>query len=229
MSDDDDKVALDVESSEWTPGGIFGGAVRNILEMDELLDADEGAHPDGMGGTRPKPGYGNFLGAQDKIIQDANKIRRRQKMLVGERFIDELPEFGERIMKRYLPNLYEAVVDRVTPPHRRADELGEKAVESFSAALGHRVHDTVVEIASEIYAHAYDRELRMARAAVKLGAFGDEDDGAKEWAARKAERLAEAPTAAVRELFSRLKSAVRAFSAPVEPEPVEEVEGDDAG
>jgi len=225
------------ETHSWGPGGIFGQAYEDVVEvLDEIGD---GPHPDGMGGFRNRPGLGNRLGAEDAIRRRRDQKKRRDAMLLVERFIDELPDLRDKFLDSLGPDglrgkIRERVMNRLVPPYMSTRPA------TVRAALGAHLREASFEATAEIFRRAYFRDVRRAQAAVRLGAFEPH-----QWAYDRAQQALEAPStvaktimARAEALAARVKHVANAFSEPLaepepevqqEPAPVRRKESDDPG
>ena len=204
------------DDHSWGPGGIFGKAVQDALEVvDEMND---GPHPDGNGGFREKPGVMNRLGAEDAIARRRDQKARRNSMLLFERFIDELPDLRDKLLDSFGPDaLRGRILDWLIPQQTFMNKP-----ETVREALGARVKEASLDTTAEIFLRAYERDIARAQAAVRLGAFEPE-----EWAHAQAQKILTAPATLARAalnrvsvIAARVKHVANAISEPLaEPEP----------
>lgn len=190
----------------WASGGIFGAAVDDAVEvLDELNTAP---YPDGNGGFRSGPGPGNVLGARDVVSQRKMDRARRAKMLLVERFIDELPDVRDKVREMFVSGdvtemVRGKIVNFLAPAENFAWGMEQRPMH-IRAALRYLVREVAVEVTGEAFLRAYQKDVQRARAAVRLGSFSPED-----WAAMQTQRLLEAPAAAA-EVVSEKAEAIAA-------------------
>lgn len=209
------------EMHSWGAGGIFGQSVEDALEV--LDEMGEGPHPDGMGGFRSRPGLGNKLGAEDAIRRRRDQKKRRDAMLLVERFIDELPDVRDKIIDSFGPDglqgkIRERLLDWIVPQQTLLDKP-----ETVGQAVSARVAQASLNTAAEIFLRAYNRDIKRGQAAVRLGAF----EFPEEWAAAQAQKVLTMPSTVAagildraRALAARVKHVTNAISEPLEkPEP----------
>ena len=213
------------ETHSWGPGGIFGQAYEDVVEV--LDEMGRGPYPDGMGGFRSRPGLGNRLGAEDEIQRRRDQKKRRDAMLLVERFIDELPDLRDKFLESLGPDgmrgkIRERLVDMLAPGYREGFLSVQPGPISVTEAFGRRIAQTSLDATSEVFLRAYNRDIRRGQAAVRLGAFEPE-----EWAAMQAQKVLATPSAIAagvmgraRALAARVKHVANAISEPLaEPEP----------
>jgi hypothetical protein len=185
------------DDHSWGPGGIFGKAVQDALEVvDEMND---GPHPDGNGGFREKPGVMNRLGAEDAIARRRDQKARRNSMLLFERFIDELPDMRDKLLDSFGPDgLRGRILDWLIPQQTFMNKP-----ETVREALGARVKEASLDTTAAIFLRAYERDIARAQAAVRLGAFEPE-----EWAHAQAQKILTAPATLARAAINGVSAAV---------------------
>ena len=133
----EESVMEDWNGEGWNSGGIFGPVAADREMLDAIEDGVE-LHDDGT--------YKNH--AQD-LIERRERLQKRQRMLLVERVIDELPETVEWVTgvgREQLVSLKAKARDRAV----------------VVATLG-------MHAAAEVMALAYVKEIRRAEAARKLG------------------------------------------------------------
>lgn len=152
----------DWNGKSWNSGGIFGPAAADV----EMLDAlEEGVE---------MHGDGTYTNHAQELIERRERLQKRQRMLLIERVIDELPE----------------TVEWVTGVGReQLVSLKEKARERavVVATLG-------MHAAAEVMALAYVKEIRRAEAARKLGGLPfapSVETGASAWGRMKLDAITE--------------------------------------
>jgi hypothetical protein len=219
------------ETHSWGAGGIFGQSAEDALEVADEMDG--GPYPDGMGGFRDRPGLGNRLGAEDAIRRRRDQKKRRDAMLLAERFIDELPDLRDKIIDSFgADGLRGKIRDKIIERLRRGTYVGIDGIEiqevervsgdSVPRALGDRMRDTSLDVAAEVFLRAYNRDIKRSQAAVRLGAFEPE-----EWAQAQAQKALATPSAVAKTIMdqagaivARARHVAKAIS-----EPLEEPEG----
>jgi len=203
------------DEHSWTSGGIFGTSVDDAVDvLDEL---DEAPYPDGNGGFRSGPGPGNVLGARDVVSQRKMDRARRAKMLLVERFIDELPDVRDKFVSGDVTEMIRGkIIDLLAPPENF--NWGSERRMHIRAALRYFVREIAVDVTGEAFLRAYQKDVQRAQAAVRLGAFSPED-----WAAMQTQKVLEAPSNVVvaimngaTMLVERTKRVVKAMTEPLD-------------
>lgn len=207
----------DVESVSWAPGGIFGQGTEDAVEV--LDEVSTGPYPDGEGGFREKPGLGNFLGAQDEVLRKRRQREERDRMLLVRRFLDELPDVKDWLLGDVLPATRARIVRAINPRYAYAQEFGlgfepqkeaEQRQGSVFGAVGARARDFALEVLSEIYLRAYQKNIQRARAVELLGGLDP-----IVWAGNRAWEIVESPGDALRSIVARVKHVANAVTEPL--------------
>lgn len=101
----------------WDEGGIFGSTAVEAA----LIEEREGSHP--------------YEGARSEIIAERVKVRRRERMLVVERLVDELPDTVDWIKGAVADRAREARTALLRPGKRLVDRCKWVAAEILARAV----------------------------------------------------------------------------------------------
>lgn len=158
-------ISMEDWNESWNSGGIFGPTAAD----DEMLDAMIDAMRDGV----EMRDDGTYTNHTQELIERRARSQRRQRMLLVERLVDELPEtieWATGLSRAQLVSLKAKARDRAV------------AV----ATLG-------MHAAAEVMALAYVKEIRRTEAARKLGGLPfapSVETGASAWGRMKLDAIA---------------------------------------
>jgi hypothetical protein len=202
-----DGADVDAESAGmaegWGPGGTLGHGAVDAAEV--LAEIESGEFDDGEGGVRSRPGYGNVLGAQKAIAARRERAARRASMLVVERMLDELPDLRDKVIDTFIPNLRDALVEKILPFSEKWDSFHKDEAKrvALSVAIAKRLKDETVTLLATVYRHAYETELRRTEALSRLGGLDPEL-----WAEERAQAAVATPEKVAVDLKGRVRAAV---------------------